>query len=995
MKNLVNISLLAIIATLSTFGQAISQRPTGYAERKLRSGLDLKSKWVPSYTELKNELRQFEPTIFTVQDDDSLGVVLSQYYWDGVKLKLVVGSVDDLIARDSINAIRQEVNQAKSVAQTSSASALSSATSALAFRNEAGNYAQAAAGNSNIYETESAGRAAVSNGTSFLVKGATSDIAYVAYRRVSSSASDTLYKMPSKSMLDAVIKPGDNLLDKDLFVSGSLWSNSTGAIASVSIYKRTPLIELKPNTQYTISGHNTEFLGGLYNSSGTRITKFNDPVNGVSLTAPFTFTTGASNYYIGLNISSHEDTNPGGVDGTVMLAEGTNTTYVPYKKYSIKGYLIEGSISGVATTGQISSVNMRVDTVRDAATYVIREGINKVDKSLIQSDKSWLNGSGAFSTLTGFKAFPTLIKLKTNTQYTISGAKTVFFGGLYNSSGVRQNKLNEPYSQPATSITFTTGSTNNYLGLNTSSVYSTEPSADSSIMLAEGTNSTYVPFSKYNVDATKLSGAIPGVPTQTAFNNVQSSVNSILAGYNSYFKFDGTAFQTLPATYTIDLVGDYVEFEANYLGTSTTNGLGLLGATPAGFINKLGFYSGTQIGIRGNASDPYITWTIPGGVADFKKYRLEVVAGGWQLSVNGVPISTQAKPRALLLNNIGSNYSSGNFIGNLKSVKIHTATSDLNLTAFTGTNIIGVSELKDLPKEYSPIYVSYNPTGLNSKELFTIYVRYANSPFYAGYQVAHIQDNTIRADLWRIYRADLYKLVSGAMIDQGKVIQTLGESEFVFQETGKTDATGGFHGDELLSTVFFYVDGVKLTSTQLLSSFTLRSASEFRYEQVSTIYETDNVTNTARCSHRKITTFNDAGYRTKNSITWASVPAVIAPWYSGISCIAQPQASEYHTENLVYYTALVGSSGPQGNEVGARSVYYVNPTNQLGAHVESRITKIIASTIDRTAEFDSQAVMQIYDDGSTRSKYYRNLNGKTPAIGDIWESEMKVRHYIN
>jgi len=118
------------------------------------------------------------------------------------------------------------------------------------------------------------------------------------------------------------------LLDKSLFVAGSYYSNSTGEITASASWKRTAFIQLEPSTQYTISGVRATFLGGLYNSSGVRQNKLNEPT-GAFLTE-LTFTTGTTNNFLGLNISDSENTNPNGYDNTALLRLGTSKVYVPY-----------------------------------------------------------------------------------------------------------------------------------------------------------------------------------------------------------------------------------------------------------------------------------------------------------------------------------------------------------------------------------------------------------------------------------------------------------------------------------------------------------------------------------------------------------------------------------------------------------------------------------------------------------------------------------------
>ncbi|WP_077920432.1 hypothetical protein [Spirosoma sp. 209] len=643
---------------------------------------------------------------------------------------------------------------------------------------------------------------------------------------------------------------------------------------------------------------------------------------------------------------------------------------------------------------------------------VLKSGSNLLDKTLLVNGSVWGNGSGSIITdanTTVYKRYP-LLQLKPNTTYTLAGINTSFMGWL-GTSGAAVSRLNTIVGGVQyTTFTFTTDATNFYLRLNPSSVETTFPgSVDNTMMLVEGSTvpASYIPYRAVEVNSAVL---YPPVATAAELSSATATVaensaqiNSLAGDYNKRYSFGSTSAVNLPVSYTLNNVGDYIEWNGALASTATapSAGLGLFGKFTSGTLsNKLGYFSATQVGLRGDALDTYITWTIPGGVYETKTYRLEVVSGGWQLSVNGAPISTQAKPRALIINNIGSSYSTP-FLGTLNSYVISTsAASTTVVNPKTTSGAVNVAEVLEKKQDgtfaagLAPVYVTYNPTGLAGRELFTIYVKYSpTSLFYAGYQVAHVVDTGIRADVWRIYQADLYKYVSGAMIAQGRALQTQGESEFVYQVDGKTDATSGFHGDEKLTSAFFYIDGQRLTSGQLASAFTLTPASVFHYEQTANIYQTDNVTDVIQATHRKITTFNNAGYTTDNTCLFSASPGLIDVWYSGISCITLDQSGVFYTENL-NYTVADGVSGPKINEVGPRDVRFFNAATGLSARVSSTITRAVVGGVDRTAEFDAAGFIEIYESAGLRTKYYRKARNFTPVAGDRLQSITTVTHYI-
>jgi hypothetical protein len=658
-----------------------------------------------------------------------------------------------------------------------------------------------------------------------------------------------------------------------------------------------------------------------------------------------------------------------------------------------------------------------VNTTIDQVNTVTKDGINKIDKSQLIAGSYYQNFDGSIGTGSAYKRYP-LLELKTGTTYTLSGVKSDILGGLYNAAGIRQNKLVEYTANTfTTTITFTTGSLNNYLGINPSSVENTAPnSIDNTVMLVEGTSTTYTPFiGKYVVKGSSIELPIPGVATSGDLSILSGKTVTNTASLDllvdTYNVFNGSAFKNLGTNYVLNAVGDYVEFTSSLTGTAPVNGLGLMGTAKSSnnFTNIVGYFSSTQFAIRQN-SGAYILWNIAGSATGFKKYKIEVVAGGWQLSIDGVPVSTQAKTDTLTINSVGNAYFNTNFIGKLKNLIIHTATQDYSNTDFsigsTGVTIAVEKKFDNslLGQSLENIYVSYNPTGytpsdgngVSGQGSFMVYVKYNKSSlFYAGYQVAHVLDiSGMRADLWRIIKCDQFKYVDGAMVSQNLNLLTLGESECVFQENGKSDASGGFHGDELLSSVYFYINGVRLTSSDLSTTFLMKGCSTFSYEQVSQIIETDNATVTPSCGHKKVTTFKDGGYTTKNTLTWIRTP-LVSIWYSGILCTANAWTGTYYSESLNYInqdttTGFVAKV----NEIGSKEMYSYNPTNKLSCYVTSTITKAKSGSVDNAKAYDDAGYLTVYET-SSRTKYYRQLRNVTPAVGEVWESFQVVKAGMN
>ena len=310
----------------------------------------------------------------------------------------------------------------------------------------------------------------------------------------------------------------------------------------------------------------------------------------------------------------------------------------------------------------------------------------------------------------------------------------------------------------------------------------------------------------------------------------------------------------------------------------------------------------------------------------------------------------------------------------------------------------------------SNIYYSYEPTGFNDVQsgstqgtgIFYIYVKYSpSSLFYARYKVAHLVNGSIRADVWKITGCDLYKYNSGVMESQNINLLINTENEFVFRQGAvfgtKVDFTGGYHGDEILSEVFFYVDGVRISTTDLSSSIALKSATDFWYTQKSLMYETPDastpatIPTTVLCTHQKITKFGlNGSFTTFNRVTWnVSIPIFIC--YFGLITVGVSQSGTVYTEQLNPITTT-GSNNEYLDEVGSREMYFYNNSTKLGAFVTSKITKALNGSTDNTNLYDFNTRLVAWD-RTTDTKYYRRLQNKTTAINEIWEGECTYRPY--
>ncbi len=458
--------------------------------------------------------------------------------------------------------------------------------------------------------------------------------------------------------------------------------------------------------------------------------------------------------------------------------------------------------------------------------------------------------------------------------------------------------------------------------------------------------------------------------------------------YDIFSRLTGTGYLPLAATYILDAVGDYFEVAVRWTGTSFVDGLGLVGQTNN--ANNVGFFDNATFYVRGNnASDAYASWTYPAGwSADFRTIRLEVAAGNlWQLSVDGVSLGTQPKLNALHIGTIGNAYNTW-VKADIKSLLIHNATQNKTIGLLTdeagavnaptsyekkATDTAVVINLPD-------VYYEYSPTGYSGQPRFLVYARYGNaSNYYIRFEIVRYYNTGIRADCYRIVGASDFRLVSGAMVSQGNTLLTNGESEAVYQQNGKSDYTGGVHGDEKYTFVRFLVNGIALTSTQLASAISLTACRDFTVSQLSDMFETDNATDVVEATHKKRTRIRMAGYDSWNRFDWLQ-SIVVSDHPSGIASMAHAQAEKVVDELMVERT-MTTSTGNIYLAPGLRRLDYYHTGNKLGAVVTSRIIQ--------PAAFDAEAVIRLWDTANY-AKYYRQVTNKTTQIGDVWESEQQV-----
>jgi hypothetical protein len=487
----------------------------------------------------------------------------------------------------------------------------------------------------------------------------------------------------------------------------------------------------------------------------------------------------------------------------------------------------------------------------------------------------------------------------------------------------------------------------------------------------------------------------------------KNRIESIVDFYNKsdkyYTRYNGDTSETLlDKTYTLSEDGDYIEIEMRlHDGISNFNdGLGCFGVKGVNF-NTFGFYDSDSIWFRADGDSAYSQVNGLNGFEKFAKYKLQVVNNSTQYEVfkDGQSVGVFNKENDFQINNIGFGYTAGAKI-DVKSVNIHTDTDtfDTNNTYFlhsTATNVdLVLGEQNTLnSNKFSKCYVSYNPIGYNGNEKFTVYVQNeANPKYYYGFEIAHEinTDEIVYMDQYRLQIGKVYEFDGEIMINTGQVALTLGESEYVYQTANKVDFTGGYHGDEKLINVDFYIDGVRLTD--LTTAFDLKACSDFAYIQKSTMHETaadGDIVNPAHpieAEHYKHSMFSNSGYTTRTKMIGKKVGGLeMTVNYGSIVCLSREFGGNGQTDNY-NIEGFDTNGGHKLNEVND-NVHTWNEANNTSAKVTSKFN------------VRNGVSYQFIWDTMTYNKYYRDLcrtTGQaqslmTLAENEVWEFETKVK----
>lgn len=466
------------------------------------------------------------------------------------------------------------------------------------------------------------------------------------------------------------------------------------------------------------------------------------------------------------------------------------------------------------------------------------------------------------------------------------------------------------------------------------------------------------------------------------------NANNAISLYDGYYAdFNGsTSNFILSDEYSLSVDGDYFEIVSKWSGSVSSEGLGLIGKGSANTNNLFGYYNSNQIWFKDETSG-YLKVLSLSGLDEFHKLKLIVVNSNteWEVFKDDVSVGTFAKSDDFKIKQLGNAYTTNAKVS-IKSLKINTSVLSLDLPNVfisneTKTDLTLKTDTIDV-SNFSKCYLSYNPTGsLTGTEQFKAYVQVYgfDKTVYFAFEIAKDYDlaDLVYTNQYRIQRCEICTFDGILMTEINERALMSGESEFAYKHAGKDDFTGGWHGDEILTEVNFYVDKVRLTSSELSSAFDLLPCDEFLYIQKSNLTETaesgvPNLSHPTEALHDKYTSFGDSSYEVRNRITWQQN---IADVYAHLSISTLSTYLGEYAQTDKYNIATF-------DRLGNRKIEGINDN----AHIWNETNGF---SVDILSEFDTynNSSNQYISDASSNNKYYRRTGNVAVTNGEEWNSK--------
>ncbi|WP_298512953.1 BACON domain-containing protein [uncultured Kordia sp.] len=273
-------------------------------------------------------------------------------------------------------------------------------------------------------------------------------------------------------------------------------------------------------------------------------------------------------------------------------------------------------------------------------------------------------------------------------------------------------------------------------------------------------------------------------------------------------------------------------------------------------------------------------------------------------------------------------------------------------------------------------YINYDPVGYQGNAVFTVFTQSEAKPdYYWGFTIRHEQNlsDDVYVDQFRITYCEEFRYNGEEMIPTEITLLHFGESEFTYRKNGASNFTGGFHGNETLEEIEFFIDNTVMTD--LSTAFAMKPCEEFSYKQKSMMHK-DDMSHGEEAEHIKQTTIKDGGYTTKNTLI-GKENISLSTCYGSLVSVSIDIGQNGYTDNFDE-SVTFNQNGDRKMEEVNNKIFLWSETNQLSTKIES-----IFSINDNSSK-------QYIWDTQYYSKYYRYLQNVDLAIGETWDFETKV-----
>lgn len=258
------------------------------------------------------------------------------------------------------------------------------------------------------------------------------------------------------------------------------------------------------------------------------------------------------------------------------------------------------------------------------------------------------------------------------------------------------------------------------------------------------------------------------------------------------------------------------------------------------------------------------------------------------------------------------------------------------------------------------------------------------------YEVFRHTDVAINVDAWRIFRARVTNISENnpllGMTESETIYLTSDNSQWEYAITpeGAPDFTGGFHGDEILQSVLFLIDGKPINFNDSLS----RKIDRMEMVQHTVAYDPQTPANKlADIYTRHI--FTDEGVRVKFKIQWTAARTIITAYAGMLPALRSATTTtkgRFLDKPTVFDISVAGHSKPGDKTYGAE---LWNDANNISMAVEFDDERWFGDYIGTVPS----RVLWI-SDSSYYNKVYPTRVAQNPEVvktGDIWEASFLYR----